>query len=72
LCKVRPSHVLSYLDTLTIRDFPGIGWRTAPKFENELKIKTVPQLRALPLQRLQTVFGDKQGQVFFDLARAID
>lgn len=69
---VQPSEVMSYFDTLSVRDLPGIGWRTAQRLDNDMHIKTVPQLRTFPLQRLQAIFGDKQGSVFYDLARAID
>lgn len=69
--RVHQKAVISYLDTLKIRDLPGIGWRTSRKFD-ELGVSTVPQLRRLPLSTLQREFGDRQGTVFHDLARAVD
>lgn len=69
--RVRQEDVISYVDTLTIRDLPGIGRRTAKRFD-QLGVCTVPQLRAMHLSTLQSEFGDRQGSVFHDLARAID
>lgn len=69
--RVRQEDVIRYLDTLSVRDLPGIGWRTNKRLA-AMNITTVPQLRAQSLTRLQDEFGERQGQVFHDLARALD
>lgn len=68
---IKQHQVLNYMDTLSIRDLPGIGWRNAQKFA-DLNVKTVPQLRALPLNVLHERFGSKLGTDFHDLALGID
>lgn len=69
--RVRQEDVISYLDTLQVRDLPGIGWRTAHRLK-QLGVRTCPQLRALSLSFLQKEIGEKQGQLFYDVARGID
>lgn len=69
--RVKQENIIEYLDTLKVKDLPGIGWRTSKKMD-ELGIKRCPQLRALSLHFLQSEFGERQGQVFYDLSRALD
>lgn len=69
--RVRTADVSNYMDSLSVRDLPGIGWRTARRLA-DLHVTTVPQLRAMSLARLQGEFGDRQGITFHDYARAID
>lgn len=69
--RVRQENVIAYLDMLQVKDLPGIGWRTGRRLR-EKGITTVPQLRALSLAELQSEFGGRQGQVFYNLARALD
>lgn len=69
--RVRQENVIEYLDTLTVKDLPGIGWRTTRRLE-EKGVTTCPQLRALSLRELRSEFGERQGQVFYNLARALD
>lgn len=65
--RILPGQVLSYLNTLSVRDLPGIGWRNAQKLA-DLDVNTVPQLRALSVQTLRDRFGNKLGTDFHDLA----
>lgn len=69
--RIRQENVIKYLDTLNVKDLPGVGWRTKKRLM-DLGVKTCPQLRALSLSKLQSEFGERQGQVFYDLARALD
>lgn len=69
--RVRQENVIEYLDTLAVKDLPGIGWRTARRLQ-EKGVTTCPQLRALSLSELQSEFGERQGQIFYNLARALD
>eukprot|EP00178_Gracilaria_changii_P006058 TRINITY_DN203_c0_g1_i1.p1 TRINITY_DN203_c0_g1~~TRINITY_DN203_c0_g1_i1.p1 ORF type:complete len:894 (-),score=117.94 TRINITY_DN203_c0_g1_i1:7883-10564(-) len=69
--RVRPENVIEYIDTLKVSDLPGVGWRTSKKM-TELGINSLPDLRNKNLSFLQAKFGDRQGQTFYELARAID
>lgn len=69
--RIRQEGVFQYLDTLRVKDLPGIGWRTNQRLMH-MSVETCPQLRALSLKFLQEEFGERQGQVFFELARALD
>ncbi|KAI0560421.1 DNA-directed DNA polymerase [Gracilaria domingensis] len=69
--RVRPEKVIEYIDTLKVGDLPGVGWRTSKKM-TELGVNSLPDLRNKSLTFLQTKFGDRQGQTFHELARAID
>lgn len=69
--RIRQENVIQYLDTLNVKDLPGIGWRTTKRLA-VLGVKTCPQLRSLSLSQLQSEFGERQGQVFHDLSRALD
>lgn len=69
--RVRQENVIAYLDTLKVKDLPGIGWRTTRRLD-EKGVTTLPQLRALSLADMQSDFGERQGQVFYNLARALD
>lgn len=69
--RIRQEGVVAYVDTLKVDDLPGIGWRTTKKLR-DLKVQTVRELRAIELSTLQREFGERQGVVFYNLARAID
>lgn len=69
--RIRQECVIAYLDTLQVRDLPGIGWRTAQRLK-QLEVQTCSQLRALSLAFLQTEFGERHGQLFYEVARGID
>ncbi|CAN8066445.1 unnamed protein product [Agarophyton chilense] len=69
--RVHPEKVIEYIDALKVSDLPGVGRRTSKKM-TELGINNVPDLRNKSLSFLQTKFGNRQGQNFHDLARAVD
>jgi len=59
-----------FLEPLSVRKLPGIG----PKTEivlNRLGIRTIAQLRSLPLDKLEELMG-KWGRGLYELARGID
>lgn len=69
--RILPSQVPGYMNTLSVRDLPGIGWRNAKKLA-DLNVTTVPQLRALSIQTLRERFGNKLGTDFHDLSCGAD
>lgn len=69
--RIRLSDAPAYLDTLAVRDLPGIGWQMNRRL-SDMQIQTVAQLRALSLTTLQSEFGKRHGENFHDYARGID
>lgn len=69
--RVLQDGILDYLNTLSVSDLPGVGWRTMRRMK-EMRISTVPELRALSVATLKNEFGAKQGTVFHDLCRGLD
>jgi len=70
LTVVKPARVQEFLDVLSVRCLPGVG----PASERRLKksgIETIAELRAVPRDRLKTLFG-KHGQWLYNCARGID
>lgn len=68
---ITPGKAGAILDRLPVNKIWGVGSKT----ENRLKflgIKTIKQLRELPLDLLQRQFGDVQGYRLFQLSRGID
>lgn len=70
LFTVHPMRAQSFIDTLEIEKFWGIGPKTAQKMHN-LGIRTGADLRQIPLLRLTDMFG-KAGRIYYDFARGID
>ena len=62
--------VQAFLDPLPIERVWGVGKVTAKKFA-AIKVATIADLRALPLENLEQSFG-KFGSHFWNLARGID
>ena len=59
-----------FLEPLSVRKIPGVG----PKTEvilNRLGIRTIAQLKALPLAKLEEIMG-KWGQGLYETARGLD
>ncbi len=68
---VSPDKVESFLESLKIRDIPGIGKKTEEKFA-EMNIETIGQLRELDIFKLNQLFGRKSGTYIYNAARGID
>ncbi|RPB20129.1 DNA repair protein [Terfezia boudieri ATCC MYA-4762] len=69
---LKPEEVLDFLGGLGLRDLPGVGHSLAGRLSEELKIKTVAQLRDTPLERLRTAVGSKTGEKLWNFAHGID
>lgn len=70
LCTIHPSRALSFIDSLEIEQFWGVGPKTAEKF-HAMGISNGKELRACGLQRLVSAFG-KMGRIFYQFARGRD
>ncbi len=70
LTVVPPRRVQAFLDPLPVRSLPGVG----PATERQLRaagVATVAELRALPLDRLERLFG-RHGGGLYRYARGLD
>ena len=63
LTVIAPGQVLDFLAPMPVSNLRGLGRQTQKVFDR-LGIKTVEQLRATPLQRLQQHLGDKAAASF--------
>ena len=67
---IRPGQAEAFLTPLPVGKLPGVGKVTETRMA-ELGVKTVGELRALPLPALQAAFG-RYGERLYELARGID
>ena len=67
---IQPEEVDAFLLPLPVGRIPGVGKVTEEKL-NELGIKTVSELRALELSKLEDEFG-RYGARLYELARGVD
>jgi DNA polymerase-4 len=70
LTVVRPEKVQAFLDPLPVRRLHGVGPATERALA-EMKVQTVADLRALPVEDLIDRFG-KHGRVLHEFAQGID
>jgi len=70
LTVVAPEEIEMFLDPMPLSNLRGVGPRTL-KTVQRLAIKTVPQLRAMPLELLTSYFGEKMGTSLYRQARGI-
>ncbi|MBC7318163.1 DNA polymerase IV [Candidatus Bipolaricaulota bacterium] len=68
---VRPEEVQSFLDPLPVEKLWGVGPKTAARLW-EKGVRTVRDLREVPLGLLRSWFGQKGGEALWQLARGID
>jgi DNA polymerase-4 len=68
---VRPEEVQSFLDPLPVEGLWGVGPKTAARLR-EKGIRTVRDLRGVPLGLLRGWFGPKGGEALWQLARGLD
>ena len=69
-CVVESGDVQSFLDPLPVGRLWGVGKMTSQVFES-LAIRTIGQLRLLPLETLGTIFGSA-GEHYWQLAHGVD
>jgi DNA polymerase IV (DinB-like DNA polymerase) len=70
LTVIREEDAAKFLEPLSVRKLPGIGPKTEVLF-NRLGIRTIAQLKALPLEKLEELLG-KWGRDLYEMARGID
>jgi DNA polymerase IV (DinB-like DNA polymerase) len=70
LTVVKEEDVEKFLEPLSVRKLPGIGPKTETLL-NRLAIRTIAELKALPLERLAELLG-KWGRTVHEMARGID
>ena len=70
--QIRPGEELQLLSDLNVRDLPGIGYRTAQKLQDDLKVENVSDLRKYSQRQLQQQMGPKTGTKLYEYARGVD
>ena len=70
LTVVPPKKIQRFLDPLSVRALPGVGPATQARLK-KVAIETVAELRAVPLDRLEGLFG-RHGRGLYNYARGID
>ena len=71
LTVVPPEKVEEFLDSLKIRDIPGIGKKTEARFA-QMSLETIKDLKKLDIFSLNKEFGRKSGTYIFNAVRGID
>ncbi len=71
LTVITPEKVESFLETLKIRDIPGIGKKTEERF-SEMGMKKNLDLKKMDVFSLNKLFGRKVGTYIFNAVRGID
>jgi DNA polymerase eta len=66
------SSVSALLSPLHLKILKGLGGQFGKQVASDLKIETVGELAAFPLNKLENVFGEKDGRWLYSLARGID
>lgn len=67
---IRPETMQQVLDPLPVSRIWGVGRVTQKKFD-EISVATIGELRRIPVERLQQLFG-QSGEHYWKLARGID
>ena len=68
---VRPEDVEEFLEPLPVKKIPGVGVKIANILE-EKRVKTIGDLRKIPLYDLIQLFGKKVGIFLYNAARGLD
>ena len=68
---VSPEKIDVFLESLKIRDIPGIGKKTEQRF-TEMKLETIGDLKKLDVFTLNKEFGRKSGTYIYNAVRGID
>jgi len=67
---IRHGDAMDMLTPLPIKKLPGVGSETAGKLR-DMNIRTVGELRALPIEILRSIFG-RRGEVLYERCRGRD
>ncbi|GAV03305.1 hypothetical protein RvY_13749 [Ramazzottius varieornatus] len=68
---VSDPEVKSFMNNVLVKDLPGVGYSAVEKFD-KLGVKDCGELQKVSLEKLQSVFGPKNGLKFFNYARGTD
>ena len=55
-----------------MRNLPGVGWSLAEKLKAKHSVDTCENLQKIPLEILKQDFGEKTGQLLYNLSRGND
>lgn len=69
---VPASSVPALLSPLPLNKLRGLGGQFGRQVATDLNLQTVGQLAAVPMNKLEQTFGEKDGRWLFSLARGID
>ena len=67
-----PLALQTYMAGLPVSEIPGIGWHGQHRLLEEAKVSTCGELQGLSRDRLQSLFGPKQGVTLYDACRGVD
>ena len=67
-----PAVLMPYMANLPASDVPGIGYVNSRRLEEDMKVSTTAQLQQLSRDKLQQMFGKKQGITIYEACRGID
>ena len=71
LTVVTHDNISEFMETIEIRDIPGIGKKTQEKFE-EQKVQSISKVKEMNIFDLIQMFGRKTGTYIFNAVRGID
>ena len=71
LTLVTPNNISEFIETLSIRNIPGIGKKTEEKLAQQ-GIETISKVKELDVFGLVKIFGRKTGTYIFNAVRGID
>ncbi|KAF9389895.1 deoxycytidyl transferase [Podila verticillata] len=57
---------------LSVKDLPGVGYKTAQELEERFQVTTLHGLQRIPRESLQSVCGMKTGGMLYNSCRGID
>ena len=67
-----PAVLMSYMANLPASDVPGIGYVNSRRLEEDINVSTCAQLQQLSRDKLQQMFGKKQGITVYESCRGVD
>ena len=67
-----PAVLSSYMADLPASDVPGIGYVNSRRLEEDMKVTTCAELQQVSREKLQQLFGKKQGVTIYESCRGVD